>query len=114
MMVLIKMKIKRYEVYYADLNPTIGGELKKVRPVVVVSKTEMNKYLDTVVVCPLTTKLHPKWRSRIQTKCSQKDVEIATDQIRTINKKRLKNKIDELSSKGAFQLRCLITELYGE
>ena len=108
------MKVNRYEIYYADLNPTIGGELRKIRPVVVVSKTEMNIYLDTVVVCPITTKLHPKWRSRIQTKCVQKIVEIAVDQIRTISKKRLKNNIDELSSEDAVKLRNLITEMYGE
>jgi len=107
------VKVNRYEIYYADLNPTIGGELKKIRPVAVVSKTEMNRYLDTVVVCPLTTKLHPKWRSRIQIKCIQKKVEIAVDQIRTISKKRLKNKIDELSSEEAVKLRDLITEMYG-
>ena len=74
----------------------------------------MNKYLDTVVICPLTTKLHPKWRSRIQTKCVQKKVEIAVDQIRAISKKRLKNNIDELSSEDALKLRNLITEMYGE
>jgi mRNA interferase MazF len=108
------VKVNRNEIYYADLNPTIGGELKKIRPVVVVSKTEMNRYLNTVVVCPLTTKLHPKWRSRIQTKCAQKEAEIAVDQIRTISKKRLKNKIDELSSEDAVKLRNLITEMYGE
>ena len=108
------MQVKRHEIYYADLNPTIGGELKKIRPVVVVSKTEMNKYLDTVVICPLTTKLHPKWRSRIQTKCVQKKVEIAVDQIRAISKKRLKNNIDELSSEVSMKLRNLITEMYGE
>ena len=108
------MKVNRYEIYYADLNPTSGGELRKIMPVVVVSKSEMNRYIDTVVVCPITTKLHPKWRSRIQTKCVQKRVEIAVDQIRTISKKRLKNKIDELSSLYAVKLRNLITEMYGE
>ena len=108
------MKVNRYEIYYADLNPTIGSELKIIRPVAIVSKTEMNRYLNTVVVCPLTTKLHPKWRSRIQTKCVQRRVEIAVDQIRTISKKRLKNKIDELSSEDAVKLRNLITEMYGE
>jgi len=108
------VKVNRYEIYYADLNPTIGGELRKIRPVVVVSKSEMNRYLYTVVVCPITTKLHPKWRSRIQTKCVQKRVEIAVDQIRTISQKRLKNKIDELSSLDAVKLRNLITEMYGE
>jgi mRNA interferase MazF len=108
------VKVNRYEIYYADLNPTIGGELRRIRPVVVVSKSEMNRYLDTVVVCPITTKLHPKWRSRIQTKCVQKIVEIAVDQIRTISKKRLKNKIDKLLSLDAVKLRNLITEMYGE
>ena len=108
------MKVNRYEIYYSDLNPTIGGELRKIRPVEVVSKSEMNRYLDTVVVCPITTKLHPKWRSRIQTKCVQKIVEIAVDQIRTISKKRLKDKIDELSTEDAVKLRNLITEMYGE
>jgi mRNA interferase MazF len=90
------VKVLRYDIYYADLNPTIGGEKRTIRPVVVVSKSEMNRYLDTVVVCPLTTRLHPKWRSRIQTKCAQKTVEIAVDQIRTISKARIKKKIDAL------------------
>ena len=49
---------KRYEIYFADLNPTVGGEIKRVRPVVVISQNEMNRYLDTVVVCPLTSTLH--------------------------------------------------------
>lgn len=105
---------KRYEIYYADLNPTIGNEIKKIRPVVIVSQNEMNKYLDTVVVCPLTSKLHPQWRSRIQIKCAQKNAEIAVDQIRTISKQRLKSKIDQLSTGKAAQLRKLITDMYGE
>ncbi|MBN1905219.1 MAG: type II toxin-antitoxin system PemK/MazF family toxin [Deltaproteobacteria bacterium] len=108
------MDCKRYEIYYADLNPTIGNEIKKIRPVVIVSQNEMNKYLDTVVVCPLTSKLHPQWRSRIQIKCAQKNAEIAVDQIRTISKQRLKSKIDQLSTGKAAQLRKLITDMYGE
>ena len=108
------MTIKRYEIYNANLSPTIGGEIQKTRPVVVVSKTTMNRYLDIVVVCPLTTKLHPHWRSRIQVKCAGKDAEIAVDQIRTISKERLNRKIDTLSSANALQLRALITEMYGE
>ena len=108
------MTVKRYEIYYANLSPTIGGEIQKTRPVVVVSKTTMNRYLDTVVVCPLTTKLHPPWRSRIQVKCAGTDAEIAVDQIRTISTERLNRKIDALSSEDALQLRALITEMYGE
>jgi mRNA interferase MazF len=108
------MIIKRYEVYYANLSPSIGSEIQKIRPVVVVSKTEMNKYLDTVVICPATTKLHTQWRSRIQCIIDTKDAEIAVDQIRTISKKRIKNKIDTISSEINAQLRALITEMYGE
>lgn len=108
------MIIKRYEVYYANLSPSIGSEIQKIRPVVIVSKTEMNKYLDTVVICPATTKLHTQWRSRIQCVIDTKDAEIAVDQIRTISKKRIKNKIDTISSEINAQLRALITEMYGE
>ena len=105
---------KRYEVYLADLNPTIGSELQKVRPVVIVSQKEMNRHLETVVVCPLTSKLHPQWRSRLQISCSGKSSEIAIDQIRTISKHRLKQKIDKLASEEALHLRHIITEMYGE
>ncbi len=108
------MNIKRYEIYFADLNPTIGSEIKKVRPVVIISQDEMNRYLDTVVVCPLTSQLHPLWRTRIQIKCANKNAEIAVDQIRTISKQRLRNKLDALSDRKAAQLRKLITDMYGE
>ncbi len=103
----------RYAIHFADLNPTIGAEIHKVRPVVVVSQNEMNRFAGTVVVCPLTTSLHPGWRSRIQIECAGRDAEIAVDQIRTISKKRLRNRIDRLSPAVAAQLRRLITEMYG-
>ena len=105
---------KRYEIYVADLDPTVGGEIKKVRPVVVISQNEMNRYLDTVVVCPLTTRLHPQWRSRLQIDCAGQKAEIALDQIRTLSKQRLRNKIDQLSAEEATQLRHIIVEMYGE
>ncbi len=108
------MSIKRYEIYFADLNPTIGSEIKKVRPVVIISQDEMNMHLETVVVCPLTSKLHPQWRTRLQIKCANKKSEIAVDPIRAISKQRLKNKIDRLSNTKSAQLRKLITDMYGE
>ena len=101
-------------IYLADLNPTVGGEIRKVRPVVVVSRNEMNRFLDTVVVCPLTSVLHPRWRGRLQTHCAGKDAEVAVDQIRTISKQRLKKRLDRLSGEESAQLRHLITEMYGE
>jgi len=108
------LEIKRYEIYFADLNPFVGSEIKKIRPVVVVSQDEMNKYLETVVVCPLTSKLHPQWRSRLQVKCAGKNAEIAVDQLRTISRQRLQKKIDSLSGSKAARLRKLITDMYGE
>jgi len=111
---MMTLNFKRYEIYFSDLNPTIGSEITKVRPVVIISQDEMNKYLETVVVCPLTSKLHPKWRTRLQVKCANKRAEIAVDQIRTISKKRLRNRIDKLSTADAAQLRKLITDMYGE
>ena len=108
------MDIRRYEIYVADFNPTVGSEIRKVRPIVVVSQDEMNRHLDTVVVCPLTSKLHPRWRSRLQIRCANKDAEIAVDQIRTISRQRLKKKIDRLPEEKAAQLRRIITDMYGE
>lgn len=107
-------QVKRYDVFLADLNPTVGSEKKKTRPVVIISRDEMNRHLETVVICPLTTKLHPGWRSRIQVVVGGKDAEIAVDQIRTISKKRLIKKIDVIDGDTALRLRLLISEMYGE
>ena len=105
---------RRYTVYFADLNPTVGAEIRKVRPVVVVSQNEMNKFVDTVVVCPLTSALHPQWRSRLQIRCAGREAEIAVDQIRAISKERLRRDVDRLSAEDAAQLRRIIREMYAE
>ena len=106
--------IERYGIYLADLDPTRGREIAKTRPVVVVSLDAMNRHLDTVVVCPLTTRLHPRWRSRIQCACARRRAEVAVDQIRTVSKERLGRRVDRLTPSLAAQLRQLITEMYGE
>lgn len=105
---------QRYVIYFADLNPTAGGEMRKVRPVVVVSRNDMNRFLDTVVVCPLTSVLHPRWRGRLQVRCAGKDAEVAVDQIRTISKRRLRQRLDRLPAADCAQLRRLVAEMYGE
>ena len=104
---------ERYGIYRADLNPTRGSEINKVRSVVIVSLDVLNEALETVVVCPLTTKLHPRWRSRLQIKCQGKHAEIAIDQIRTISKSRLRSKMGNLTTRDAKELRRLISEMYG-
>ncbi|RUM94199.1 MAG: type II toxin-antitoxin system PemK/MazF family toxin [Thiothrix sp.] len=108
------MIIKRYEIYLANLDPTVGSEIRKTRPVVIISDNLMNKMLSTVVACPLTTKLHPKWRSRVQVICAGKKAEIAVDQIRTLSKSRLIKRLDVIKADQALILRQLITEMYGE
>ncbi|MFA6036584.1 MAG: type II toxin-antitoxin system PemK/MazF family toxin [Legionellales bacterium] len=106
------MNPKRYDIYIADLNPSTGSELNKKRPVVIISQNTMNSFLETVVICPLTSKIHPKWRSRIQIVCAGKNAEIVADQIRTISKLRLHQKIDSLSATKAQELRQIINEMY--
>ena len=105
---------RRYGIYIANLDPTVGSEIRKARPVVVVSRDEMNRFLETVVVCPLTSRLHPGWRGRLQVRCAGQDAEIAVDQIRTLSKRRLERRIDQLSPKDAARLRRIIGEAYAE
>lgn len=106
--------MKRYDIRWASLDPTTGSEMAKTRPVVIVSLDELNAHLQTVTVCPLTSQLHPSWRSRLPVRCGKRMAEIAVDQIRTISKSRLGAKIGALSDKEAYTLRRLITEMYGE
>ncbi|MGH8771297.1 MAG: type II toxin-antitoxin system PemK/MazF family toxin [Pyrinomonadaceae bacterium] len=106
--------IERYGIYLADLDPTRGSEIAKTRPVVVVSRDEMNRNADTVVVCPLTRSLHPRWRSRIQIVCARRKAEIAVDQIRTISEESLGKRLDVLKPAETAELRRLISEMYGE
>lgn len=88
--------------------------MAKTRPVVVVSLDVLNERLQTVTVCPLTSQLHPTWRSRLAVRVARKRAEVAVDQIRTISKERLGRKLGALSATDASALRRLITEMYGE
>ena len=89
-------------------------KIAKTRPVVVVSLDVLNAALAAVTICPLTSQLHPGWRSWVQIQCAGKPAEIAVDQIRTISKQRLGRKVDALSEADASSLRRVITEMYGE
>ncbi len=106
------MTPKRYDIYIADLNSTQDGEMNKKRPVVIISQNSMNSFLETIVVCPLTSTIHPLWRSRVQITCAGKKAEIVVEQLRTISKTRLHKKIDSLSSDKVDELRYLIHEMY--
>jgi len=110
----VSQPIERYGIYLADLDPTRGREIAKTRPVIVVSLDAMNRHLDTVVVCPLTTPLRPRWRGRVPCACAGRRAEIAVDQIRTISKERLGRRVDRLAPSAAAQLRQLSVEMYGQ
>lgn len=106
--------MRRYDVYFARLEPVEGSEIGKTRPVVIVSDDLRNRLLQTVVVCPLTRQLHPRWRSRLPASCDGQPAEIAVDQIRVISKSRLSQKIDRLPPAAAEALRRLIAEMYAQ
>lgn len=107
------MTIDRYGVYWLNLDPTVGSELAKNRPVVVVSDEDMNTHLQTVVVCPMTSRIHARWPSRVQTNITGKPSEVAVDQIRTVSRARIGEKIGELTAPEAAQVRQVITLMYG-
>jgi mRNA interferase MazF len=106
--------MKRYEIRRAWLDPARGGEMAKTRPAVIVSLDSLNARLQTVTVCPLTSALHPSWRSRLQVRCVGRPADIAVDRIRTVSKTRLGKRIGSLNDSEAAALRRLITEMYGE
>ena len=109
-----KVAIKRYQVRWAVLDPARGAEMAKTRPVVVVSLDELNKRLETVTICPVTSQLHPAWRCRLPIQCAGGPAEVAVDQIRTVSKSRLGPRIGTISNDEASALRRLITEMFGE
>ena len=82
----------RFEVNYIDLNPTIGSEINKIRPAVIVSPNEMNNALNTVIIAPLTSTLKP-YPMRVNCRIEGKQGQIALDHLRSIDKIRLRSKI---------------------
>ena len=109
---MASIRFDRYGLYRADLNPTRGSEIAKVRPVVVISRDELNAALETVVICPLSTRLRPNWRCRLRVSCQGKPADVAVDQIRTVSKTRLVAKLGALTAVEARELRWLISEMY--
>jgi mRNA interferase MazF len=106
--------MKRYEIHWVRLDPVRGSEMGKTRPAVIVSMDALNVSLGTVTVCPITSQLHPRWRSRLAIRCAGQPAEIAVDQIRTLSKARLGPQLDSLPSATAAALRLLIAEMYAE
>ena len=108
------MNYNRYDVHWVNLDPIRGSEMSKTRPAVIVSLDVLNQALKTVVICPLTSQLHPGWRSRLQIHFDGSVSEIAADQIRVVTKERIGKKLHSLRSQDVAALRRLLSEMYGE
>lgn len=105
--------VKQYEVYWVDLNPTLGAEMQKIRPCVIVSPQELNEHLNTVIIVPITSAIHG-YPYRVKCNIMNRDGEMATDQIRTIDKRRLKNKITELTIEERINLQIILRQMFCE
>ena len=99
--------------YWVDLNPTIGAEMQKIRPCVIVSPQELNDHLDTVIIVPVTSAIHG-YPYRVRCHIMGRDDEIATDQIRTIDKRRLKNRAATLASDEIATLQDVFRQMFCE
>jgi mRNA interferase MazF len=104
------MVIKQYEVYFVDLDPTVGYEVKKTRPCLVISPDDLNAYLKTVIIAPMTTKSHT-YPSRVSLQFKGKDAHICLDQIRTIDQRRLQNKIGNIPTTAVVKVKTVIREM---
>lgn len=84
--------VKRFEVYLVSLDPTVGSEIQKTRPCLVISPDEMNQYLNTVIVAPMTTKGRD-YPTRVPCRFQGRTGQVVLDQIRTVDKGRLVSRL---------------------
>ena len=90
------MVVRRFEVWFVNLDPAIGKEIKKIRPCLIVSPDESNKYLNTIVAVPMTTIIR-NYPTRIHCVFQKKKGQVAIDQIRSLDKSRLVKKAGTLN-----------------
>jgi mRNA interferase MazF len=107
------MEIRQYQIVLVNLDPTIGSEMKKTRPCVVISPNEMNKYLQTIVVAPMTSNSKP-YPTRVEVKQNKTKGWVVLDQIRTIDRKRIVKTFDTLTEKEIAKVKSTIHETYVE
>ncbi len=105
------MELSQYQIVLVNLDPTIGSEIKKTRPCVIISPNEMNKHLQTIVVAPMTTTLR-KYPTRIEVKHESKMGWIVIDQIRTIDKQRIVKTLGRLSKPEVKEVKSIMKETF--
>ncbi len=105
------MEINRFDVYLVNLDPTIGREIRKTRPRLVVSPDEMNHNIRTVIVAPMTTKgrLYP---TRVTCRFQGKQGQVVLDQLRTVDRARLVKRLGRLDKRTAVKLLGILQEMF--
>jgi mRNA interferase MazF len=105
------MELIQYQIVLVNLDPTIGSEIRKTRPCVIISPNEMNKYLKTIVVAPMTTTSR-KYPTRIEVKHDGKLGWIVIGQIRTIDKLRIVSTLGRLSNPEVKEVKSVMKETF--
>ena len=105
------MELKQYEIVLVNLDPTIGSELKKTRSCVIISPNEMNKYLQTIVIAPMTSS-SKHYPTRVEVKHNKTKGWVVIDQIRTIDRKRIIKIVGTLTEKEIYKVKNTIQEAY--
>ena len=105
------MVANRFDVYLINLDPTVGSEIQKTRPCLIISPDEMNRHVRTVIVAPMTsaTKDYP---TRVNFRFKRKEGQIVLDQIRTIDKKRLIKKLGSIDAKTQLEVISVLQQLF--
>ena len=104
------MEITQYEIYWVNLDPTVGREMKKTRPCVILSPDDMNQFIGTVIIAPVTSTIRA-YPSRVKFVLNGKTNMIALDQIKTIDKLRLQDKIGKLNTVTIAIVKKVIEEM---
>lgn len=105
------MEIKRFDVYLINLDPTVGHEIKKTRPCLIISPNEMNRFISTLIVAPMTTKGR-NYPTRISCTFQGKKGQVILDQIRTVDKKRLVKKLGSISKHAQNSALNILQEMF--
>jgi mRNA interferase MazF len=105
------MDIKQYQIVLVNLDPTIGSEMKKTRPCVVLSPNEMNKYLQTIVIAPMTSS-SKSYPTRLEILHDNKKGWVVLDQIRTVDRQRIIKILGNLNEKETAKVKDILRETY--
>ena len=105
------MVVKRFDVYLINLDPTIGKEIKKTRPCLVISPNELNQHIQTVIIAPMTTKAR-QYPTRVMCLFQGKQGQIVLDQIRTVDQVRLITRLGKTDAKTQAEVLRVLGELF--